>query len=98
MAEGPQDEDWTDQRTGPEEESPPIDQPYDPSQTREWLRGALAGGLLVLLAFMIVGSFVSLWFNWASSAEVEKILTHALAPIVGLVGAATGFYYGGRAG
>ena len=98
MVEEPQREDWTDEPTGPEGESPPTVEPYDPSQVRERLRGALAGGLLALLAFIIIGSFISLWFDWANSDEIDRILTMVLAPVIALVGAATGFYYGGRVG
>ncbi len=87
---------WDDDAIGPEGPNPP--EYYDYRRAREWLRGMLAGGLLALLAVIIIGSFVSLWFGWANSEEIDGILTQTLAPVVGLVGAATGFYFGGRVG
>lgn len=61
---------------------------------REITRGRIAAALLVILGFMVVGSFVSLWFGWASGSELDALLTLLFGPVIGLVGAATGFYFG----
>ena len=58
---------------------------------REWTRAALAGGLMALLAAVMLIIVVT-----KSAAEAKELLGVVLAPLVGLVGAATGFYYGGK--
>ena len=68
--------------------------PFDPSRQRESMRGVVAGLLLVILAFIIIAAFLSYWFNWASQDQIEGLLTIVFAPMIGLVGAATGFYFG----
>lgn len=65
---------------------------------REITRGRIAAALLAILGFLVAGSFVSLWFGWASSTELDALLTLLFAPVIGLVGAATGFYFGEKAG
>jgi hypothetical protein len=72
----------------------PTVEPYDPSRDRERYRGLVAGVLLGVLAFTVGAAFVSFWFNWASQDEIEGLMTIVFAPVVGLVGAATGFYFG----
>jgi hypothetical protein len=54
--------------------------------------------LLGLLCFVVVASFVSYWFDLVDQETLEGLLTIVFAPIVGLVGAATGFYFGGSSG
>jgi hypothetical protein len=84
-------------------EPPPIGAPQpafvgqEPIGPREKTRGQVAAVLLGILAFLVAGSFISLWFDWASSEELDTLLTILFAPIIGLVGAATGFYFGERA-
>lgn len=87
----------------PELASGPVSTPvsitsYDPSQDRERYRGLVAGVLLGLLTFTVSAAFLSFWFNWASQDEIESLMTIVFAPIVGLVGAATGFYFGAATG
>ena len=72
----------------------PEPAPFDPSRQRESMRGVVAGLLLVILAFIIIAAFLSYWFNWASQDQIEGLLTIVFAPMIGLVGAATGFYFG----
>ncbi len=67
-------------------------------EKRESLRGTIAYALLGILAFVVVGSFVTLWFNWGTGEELDTLLTLLFAPLIGLVGAVTGFYYGERSG
>ena|SRR5712692_5739124 len=88
--------------TPAEDPSPPtrlsgplLSAPYDPSQDREKMRGQIAGGLVVLLAFVVIVSFVMLCAKCTTSAELKDLLQIALGPIVALVGSATGFYFGG---
>jgi hypothetical protein len=63
---------------------------------RESMRGLIAAWLLALLSFLIVLPLVGLFAHWASIADLTKLLEILFTPIVGLVGAATGFYYGQR--
>ena len=78
-------------------DQPPIVIPYDPTKQREWMRGIVAGILLFILGFIVFGSFLSYWLNWTAREELEGLLTILFAPIIGLVGAATGFYFGAAA-
>jgi hypothetical protein len=58
---------------------------------REWTRAALAGGLMTLLAAVML-----IILLMKPTQEAKDLLGVVLAPLVGLVGAATGFYYGGK--
>lgn len=58
---------------------------------REWTRAALAGGLMTLLAAVILIILLT-----RPAQEAKDLLGVVIAPLVGLVGAATGFYYGGK--
>ena len=60
-------------------------------------RAQLAFSLVVLIGGVILGLFVLLWFERITGDEFEKLAGLLLAPLVGLLGAATGYYYG-RAG
>jgi hypothetical protein len=67
---------------------------YDPGPDREQMRGVIAVILLTILAVIVVGAFLSLWTKWAAAADLETFLQLTFAPMIGLVGAVTGFYYG----
>jgi hypothetical protein len=71
---------------------------YDPVKAREGMRGQLAGGLIVLLAFVVVASFVTVWVRGNLTEPTKDLLGLILGPVVTLVGSATGFYFGGREG
>lgn len=58
---------------------------------RELTRAGLAVGLLALLAAVVV-----LVVLVSEPTDAKDLLGVLLAPLVGLVGAATGFYYGGE--
>jgi hypothetical protein len=63
---------------------------------RERLRGRIALLLIALLIAMVLISFVMLWFLPTSRFDsLMRLLQIIFAPIIGLVGAVTGFYYGG---
>jgi hypothetical protein len=70
--------------------------PFDPEPQRERLRGWIAIGLLGMLAFVLLCSFVSLWLK-IDNESLRNVLTILVGPLVALVSAATGFYYGSRA-
>jgi hypothetical protein len=58
---------------------------------REWTRAVLAGGLMALLAAAMLIILLT-----KPVQEEKDLLGVVIAPLVGLVGAATGFYYGGK--
>ena len=76
--------------------SPEV-KPYDPEPQREKLRGYLAGGLVLLLAVIVLLAFGTMWSKWASEAEIKDLLSTIFPPLVALAGTAIGFYFGGRA-
>lgn len=66
--------------------------PLEPLESRrEWTRAALASGLMALLAAVILIILLT-----KSAQDAKELLGLVMAPLVGLVGAATGFYYGGK--
>jgi hypothetical protein len=83
---------------------------YDPGQDRERTRGKIAERLVWTLIGLIAATFVLLVVNIAVCSgntcnatvtnleNVKTIITLLLTPIVGLVGAVTGFYYGAKSG
>ncbi len=75
----------------------PETTPYDPARQREHVRAGIAYLLIGLLVGIIVLSFLMLILACRSFEEVKGMLELLLAPIVGLVGAVTGFYYGEKA-
>jgi len=80
---------------------PPSDQqtiptvPYDPEPQRELIRGKIALWLLCMLAGVLLLAFISMWLKMDTEA-LRTVLTIIFGPLVTLVSAATGFYYGSR--
>ncbi|RMF40235.1 MAG: hypothetical protein D6754_03655 [Alphaproteobacteria bacterium] len=85
--------------------------PYDPTRDREEKRGQVAMILLWLLFIVIVTPFVLIALRWSCFSifgaescstfpdiDVLALLEKVLTPLVGLVGAVTGFYFGERKG
>lgn len=86
----------------------PVEKPYDPARDREHARGDIAKRLLwCLIGVVAVASLTGLaaaracWVTPGSCPAtiamlepVTQILGLIFAPLVGLVGAATGFYFG----
>lgn len=79
------------ERPKPGASAPSILQMMPVDKWREWIRAGLAFGLLLLLAAVVLIIVLN-----KSAAEAKEFLGLLLAPLVGLVGAATGFYYGGK--
>jgi hypothetical protein len=55
-----------------------------------WLLGILSGILILAWGTLLTG--------WVNFQDIQALMTIVFAPIVGLVGAATGFYFGERNG
>lgn len=66
------------------------------ARRREDMRGRIAISLVAILAFVVLASFVTVWVSGGLTPAMKDLLTVILAPIVTLVGSATGFYFGGR--
>ncbi len=68
---------------------------YDPSADREKLRGKIALSLIWILGFIVASMIIFSFFHPSNATDAEKsLLDELLAPVVGLVGAVTGFYFG----
>jgi hypothetical protein len=85
-----------DQGKPPSEVQPPETKPYDPEPHRDRMRGVLALVLLGTLAGTVVFSFVVILWKPDRSKDVHDLLGIVFSPLVALVGAATGYYFGSR--
>lgn len=74
----------------------PSTVPYNSDEDRERIRGLVALFLSGLLAFVVLGSFIGLAAKLIEMKDLKELLTIVLGPIIALVGAATGFYFGGK--
>lgn len=72
------------------------DRPYRPDRERERIRGWLALALACMLAAVLLVSWGEFAVGTRSVDEIADMLQATLAPLIGLVGAATGFYFGDR--
>jgi hypothetical protein len=75
----------------------PEEKPYDPAPEREKKRGIIALILVSALCGIIVLAFAYVFVAPAAGTSLEvlkTVLEIIFAPIVGLVGAVTGFYFG----
>lgn len=82
---------------GPRHIEPPQVASYDHRRAREWVRGGLAIALMTALLVVVAGSG---WFFIWHADEVDllqKYLSVVMTPLVALVGALTGFYFGEKA-
>jgi len=61
---------------------------------REQIRGMVAALLLINLFITLVAPWFAVALNWATPNEVKDLISVLLPATVGLVGAATGFYFG----
>ena len=83
---------------------------YDPARDRENIRGNIAMRLVWTLVALVGGSFllaaasIALCSGTACNAStaslepVKAVVQLLLTPVVGLVGAVTGFYFGEQSG
>lgn len=92
----PEPLDWTAEDAAFDDIDIADEAPYDPDPERERMRGWIAIGLLALLSFVVISSLITVAARWAPTEDVVRVLGLLFAPLVGLVGAATGFYYGSR--
>lgn len=69
---------------------------WSPARSREWTRAALAIGLAALLAAVVLLILWATLFRDYPPTDARDLLGLVVAPLAGLVGAATGFYYGGQ--
>jgi hypothetical protein len=72
----------------------PATIPFDPVKLREWMRAWVAIGLLIILLMTLALPWIALAQQWVKVDELMDLLGVLIAPVVGLVGAVTGFYYG----
>ena len=71
---------------------------FDPARARENMRGWIAIGLLALFALEICIALLLLGLREVTVDDLAKIAAVLLSPVVTLLGAVTGFYYGSSAG
>ena len=81
---------------------------YDPAKAREGVRSELAKGLVLLLAVVVIGPYILILggvicdaigsdtpaCNRLPGMTLKEATDTLLTPLVGLVGAVTGFYFG----
>ena len=66
----------------------------DRELARERMRGNVAQWILMTLGAVVIGAFVTLWLKIGTIDEVSRLVELIFTPIIGIVGAVTGFYYG----
>ncbi|WP_291384937.1 MULTISPECIES: hypothetical protein [Achromobacter] len=74
-----------------------VSKPYDPLPHEDEARRTIAYLLIWLLIGICIATFATLWAKALPVADLVRILEILLGPIVALVSAATGFYYGTKA-
>jgi drug/metabolite transporter (DMT)-like permease len=72
----------------------PLVRPYDPEPVRDRWRGIIAIALLVIFLITIAMPWIAFFWKPDKIDGIKEILSLILAPVAGLVGAATAFYYG----
>jgi hypothetical protein len=64
------------------------------AKRREDARWYIALIIVLLLAFIVIASFVSLWARGNTPVDdVVKVIGAIIGPVIGIVGAVTGFYF-----
>lgn len=74
----------------------PTLEPFNLTKAQEKVRGRIAQWLVALLAAVVLFAFMTLWLFDNRVADLEKLLTIIFAPVITLVGTATGYYFGGK--
>jgi len=68
---------------------------------RERMRGYLAPALALVVAGILLAAFITLNLKGSTAVtarELNELLQLVFAPVIGLLGAVVGFYYGGSVG
>ena len=84
---------------GPPASSPipgPAAVPYNPERARENYRGVIALILIALMGALITASFTLFWIHPDRSKDLQQFFSLIFGPVVALVGAATGYYFGSQ--
>ncbi len=76
----------------------PSSRPYDPDEFRDQARKRITYWLLALLTTLFIGAFTSLFCldTKPTFDHLKSLLEVLLGPLVTLVSAATGFYFGAQ--
>ncbi len=69
-------------------------EPYDPRPQEDQARRNIAYCLIGLLFILCLGTFATVWWTKIPVEDTLKIVQILLGPVIALVSAATGFYYG----
>jgi len=72
--------------------------PYDPRPQEDTARRSIAYILVGLLGFILIWALASITFFPSSAERIISVLQVILGPIIALVSAATGFYFGSKSG
>ena len=70
---------------------------YDPDQSRDTARARITYWLLALLTFLVICTFAAMYLVLDTKPTFEQLkvmIELLLGPLVALVSAATGFYFG----
>lgn len=71
-------------------------QAYDPRPHEDTARRHIAYALISLLLIICVATFATLWWTDIEIQTVIRVVELLLGPVIALVSAATGFYYGAK--
>jgi hypothetical protein len=63
---------------------------------RENTRSALAIGLIAIVGFMVVTSWLGSMAGWLPSEELQELVQLLFGPMVAVLGTAVGFFFGDR--
>jgi hypothetical protein len=69
-------------------------EPYDPRPQEDQARRNIAYCLIGLLFLLCLGTFATVWWTVIPVEDTLKVVQILLGPVIALVSAATGFYYG----
>jgi hypothetical protein len=73
---------------------PTAGETWNPGKHLATSRRFIAHWLLAMLSGLLTLSWMSLLLRLAAFEDVQALMTIVFAPLIGLVGAATGFYFG----
>lgn len=85
-------------KAAPELRRPEVKGDYDPGRYQDATRSYIAYWLLALLTLLVIGGFSLLFAvpGGATFDNLKSILELVFGPIIALVSAATGFYFGAQ--